>query len=153
MTSQTLRHTIATRTAPIVLVVFATTVAVMSWNLDLGALSRPGPGLWPFTVSLVMLGASLAMTAGGTDEKPEPFTRRSLLVAIGVLSLAGYIVAFATLGYLIPTAAVLLVWLRLLARESWVMAIGLTVLLTAGFYVLFVSILAVPFPPGALPVP
>ena len=64
--------------------------AVLAYGYGLGSLREPGPGLWPFLVSLVLVGLSVALLVVGrhlTDS--EAFTRSSLQPAVGLLTFVG----------------------------------------------------------------
>jgi putative tricarboxylic transport membrane protein len=63
-----------------------------------------------------------------------------------VVSVAVFILLFQALGFIIPALLTFLFWLKFLGGESWVVSGLLAVLFTAGFYVLFGQVLAVPFP-------
>ncbi|MCI2418177.1 tripartite tricarboxylate transporter TctB family protein [Saccharopolyspora sp. K220] len=123
--------------------VFFTVQAAM---LPLGDFARPGPGLWPLLVGLVMIGASILVLCTDSGADHEPFTASARYVAFGVAGLAVFVTAFNYLGFILPALVTFTCWLRLLARESWRTALLLGVVLTALFYVLFVPVLGVPFP-------
>ncbi|GAA1152861.1 tripartite tricarboxylate transporter TctB family protein [Kribbella jejuensis] len=120
---------------------------VGSVALGLGQLTHPGPGLWPFVVSVVVtvLAVALALVGRhGTDT--EKFSRASVLTAIAVLSLIVFAALLPTIGFEIPSLLLTFVWLRFLGKESWVSSVVITVVTVAAFYVLFVLLLQIPLP-------
>jgi putative tricarboxylic transport membrane protein len=119
---------------------------VQAYLLSLGEFSRPGPGLWPFLIGLVLIGAAILVLLTDSGADHEPFAPAARNVAFGVAGLAVFITAFTYLGFILPGLATFTCWLRFLARESWRTALVLAVVLTAVFYVLFVPVLGVPFP-------
>lgn len=106
----------------------------------------PGPGLWPFLVSVVMVASSVVVLFTDRREDYERFTGRVGIIGLGLASLVVFIVAFAYVGFILPGFLTLAFWLRYLGGESWRTTLLLSVLFTAIFYVLFVPLLGVPFP-------
>jgi putative tricarboxylic transport membrane protein len=121
--------------------------AVLSWQLGLGDLADPGPGLWPLIVSvaMVVLAAVLAARPAPTGEE-ERFGRESIIVAVAVVSLLGYALLFEQVGFEIPTAALLVLWLKVLGRESWMVTVAVSLGATAALYLLFITGLDVSLP-------
>jgi hypothetical protein len=120
---------------------------VASWGYGLGELTHPGPGLWPFAVSVIITVLSLGLLATGrhaTDT--EKFTRSSLLALYGVVTLLGLALLLPVIGFEVPSLLVMLIWTRLLGRETWRMSLVVSVLTVAAFYALFVLALAIPLP-------
>lgn len=120
---------------------------VGSLKLGLGQLTQPGPGLWPFVVSVVItvLSVVLALTGRhGTDT--EKFSRASVLTAIAVLTLILLAFALPLIGFEIPSLLLMVVWLRFLGKESLGFSIIVSVCTVAAFYVLFVLLLQIPLP-------
>lgn len=119
---------------------------VSAYQLSLGSLTEPRPGLWPFLVGLVMAASSVALFFTDDSEDYQRFTGRFRFIIFGLLSLAAFIVAFAFFGFILPGFLTFLFWLRFLGEEPWGRALGLAALFTALFYILFVLLLRVPFP-------
>ena len=117
-----------------------------AYQLSLGSLTEPRPGLWPFLVGLVMAASSVALFFTDDREDYQRFTGRFRFIIFGLLSLAAFIVAFAFLGFILPGFLTFVFWLRFLGEEPWGRALGLAALFTALFYILFVLLLGVPFP-------
>lgn len=126
---------------------------VYSYTLDLGELAQPGPGFWPFVASCVIVVASVALLlTEHTSEQYERLTRRAQYIGYGVASVVVFILLFQLLGFIIPALLLFTFWLRFLGGESWRMTGLLSVFFTAGFYILFDQLLAVPFPADVLEV-
>ncbi|GAA1573086.1 tripartite tricarboxylate transporter TctB family protein [Kribbella hippodromi] len=118
-----------------------------SLALGLGQLTQPGPGLWPFVVSVVVtvLSVVLALTGRhGTDT--EKFSRASVLTAVAVVSLVLFAVLLPVIGFEIPSLLLAFVWLRFLGKESWLSSVVISVGTVAAFYALFVLLLQIPLP-------
>ncbi|WP_460464818.1 tripartite tricarboxylate transporter TctB family protein [Arthrobacter pigmenti] len=120
---------------------------VVSLGLGIGTLGAPGPGLWPLIVSLFLL----IIAANGLfhvkkDEDVESFGKGLPALGVGILTLVIYAVLFPRIGFEIPTALLLLFWIKVLGREGWRVAISVAVIATVAIYVLFIMALGVTLP-------
>ena len=121
--------------------------AYLAYGYGLGSLRRPGPGLWPFAVSvLIALLAIMLLVVGRHLDDAEKFTRASLLVLAGGATFVGLGLLLPTLGFEIPAILLGIVWLRFLGGESWRSTIVISVATTAAFYLLFLYGLQIPLP-------
>lgn len=129
------------------IVVLGIAALVGASALGVGSASQPGPGLWPLLISvlLVVLGVALLLGARRTADA-EKFSRSSWLVLAGLASMVGFVAVIGVIGFEIPAALLCFVWLRFLGRESWRMSIITSLVVVAGFYLVFVAALGVPIP-------
>jgi putative tricarboxylic transport membrane protein len=121
--------------------------AVLSYGYGLGSLGRPGTGLWPFAISVVIVALALVLLAAGrhlTDS--ERFSRSSLLPLIGILTFVALGALIPVIGFEIPALALCVVWLRFLGGETWRSTILVSVGTVAAFYLLFLYALRIPLP-------
>ncbi len=119
----------------------------LSLGFGLGSLTQPGPGLWPFVVSVAVTALSLAQLAFGREaQDTETFTRSSALTALGVLTLVGLAALLPIIGFEVPALLVMVIWLRFLGGESWRTTAVVSVVTVAAFYALFVLALSIPLP-------
>lgn len=135
-------------TAGSVIILIGSVGVIWAWRLGLWIDGRPGPGLWPFIVSVGLTTAGASVTAAslhGSEEKEDSSTSRTREIA-AITSLACYISLFAYLGPALPTLALLLFWLRGLAREPWRTSLVSSVIGAAAIYVLFGKVLGIPLP-------
>jgi len=121
--------------------------AVMAYGYGLGSLHQPGPGLWPFVVSvvIVVLSALLLVVGRGLDDS-EKFTRSSVLAGIGAITFVAFGLLMPLIGFEIPAVLLCVVWLRFLGGESWRNTVVISLLTTAVFYFLFLYGLRIPLP-------
>jgi len=120
---------------------------ILSLGFGLGSLSQPGPGLWPFVVSVAIAAMSLASLAFGRHgQDSEKFTRSSALTALGIITLVALAALLPIIGFEVPSLLVMAIWLRFLGGESWRMTALVSVATVAAFYALFVLALAIPLP-------
>lgn len=138
------------RIGPVVPLLVGAAGMVGAYQLSLGPLDRPGPGMWPFIVATVITVTAFILLFTDIAEDYESFDRASVRVVLGLVGLAVFIVAFQALGLLLPGTLMLLLWLRLFAREPWRLAVPLAVLGAGGLYLLFDQVLGVPFPDDAV---
>jgi hypothetical protein len=129
-------------------VVLGAVAAWLSFGLDIGSLTEPGPGLWPLIVAglLVASGIGIIAVTAKTRRDTEAFTRGTLAVLAAAGGLAVYASLYEVVGFEVPTVLLLFAWLRFLSRESWLMSAVLAVAVTAVAYVLFIIGLNVPLP-------
>lgn len=121
--------------------------AWLSVRYGLGSLQRPGPGLWPFVVSVLIIGlAVLLLVVGRNLTDAERFTRSSVLPAIGIATFIGLGLLMPLIGFELPALALCVIWLRFLGGESWRSTAVVSVLTVAAFYALFIVGLGVPLP-------
>lgn len=121
--------------------------AVLAYGYGLGSLHEPGPGLWPFVVSVVIAALSIVLLVVGrglTDS--EAFTRSSVLPVVGVVTFIAFGLLMPLTGFEIPALALCVIWLKFLGGESWRNTIVISVATTAVFYVLFLYGLRIPLP-------
>jgi putative tricarboxylic transport membrane protein len=121
--------------------------AVLAYGYGLGSLREPGPGLWPFVVSVLVAALSVILLVVGrglTDS--EAFTRSSVLPVIGAVTFVAFGLLMPLTGFEIPALALCVIWLRFLGGESWRNTIVISVLTTAAFYFLFLYGLRIPLP-------
>jgi putative tricarboxylic transport membrane protein len=121
--------------------------AVLAYGYGLGSLREPGPGLWPFVVSVLIAALSLILLVVGRGlADSEAFTRGSALPVIGVVTFVAFGLLMPVTGFEIPALVLCVTWLRFLGRESWRNTIVISVLTTAAFYLLFLYGLQIPLP-------
>ena len=123
------------------------TGAVLAYGYGLGTLRRPGAGLWPFVVSMLIVALSLLLLVIGRRlQDSEKFTRASLLVLIGLATFVGVAVLLPIIGFEIPSLLLCVVWLRLLGGESWRSTAIVSLATVVAFYLLFLYGLRIPLP-------
>lgn len=134
------------RLVPLLLVAAGVSAVIGSWQLSLGELNSPGPGLWPFIVSVAVTIAAVALVLFPDAAVPESWTRRTAAIAGGVGSLCVFVVLFEAIGFLVPAFLVLLLWLRVFGREPWRWTVPLALGGAVVLHVVFAGLLGVPFP-------
>lgn len=134
------------RLVPLLLVAAGVSAVIGSWQLSLGELNSPGPGLWPFIVSVAATMAAVALMLFPDAAVPEAWTRRTAAIAGGVGSLCVFVVLFEAIGFLVPAFLMLMLWLRAFGREPWRWTVPLAVGGAVVLHVVFAGLLGVPFP-------
>jgi putative tricarboxylic transport membrane protein len=118
-----------------------------SVQLGLGEVTAPGAGSWPFAISIVIIVCSAALLIGGKRFwDAEAFSRNSLVVGIGLLTLVALVIALPYVGFEIPCALLCFVWLRFLGGEKWWMSVAISLGITLAFWLIFVLALRIPLP-------
>jgi putative tricarboxylic transport membrane protein len=130
-----------------VVLVIGVGAAVLAHGYGLGSLKRPGPGLWPFVVSIVIVClAAVLLVIGRRLDDDEKFTKASVLALVGGATFVGLAVLMPTIGFEIPAIALCIVWLRFLGGETWRSTIVISLCTTAAFYLLFLYGLRISLP-------
>ena len=121
--------------------------AVLAYGYGLGSFHEPGPGLWPFIVSVLIatLSAILLVVGRGLTDS-EAFTRSSVLPVVGVLTFIGFGLLMPVTGFEIPALVLCVIWLKFLGGESWRNTAIISVVTVAAFYLLFLYGLRIPLP-------
>jgi hypothetical protein len=121
--------------------------AVLAYGYGLGSLHEPGPGLWPFVVSVLIaaLSAILLVVGRGLDDA-EAFTRSSVLPVVGIVTFVAFGLLMPLTGFEIPALVLSVVWLKFLGGESWRNTVVISVVTVAAFYLLFLYGLRIPLP-------
>jgi hypothetical protein len=121
--------------------------AALSLSMGIGTPERPGAGMWPLIISLVMVAMSVALLLFGRKTlDAEAFSSSSWQVAAGVGTLIVFALIIGVTGFELPTLLLTFFWLRFLGKETWRMSALLSVIVTAAFYLIFVVALSVPIP-------
>lgn len=121
--------------------------AVLSFGYGLGSLREPGPGLWPFVVSVLIAALSVVLLVVGrglTDS--EAFTRSSVLPVVGIVTFVAFGLMLPLTGFEIPALLLCVIWLRFLGRESWRNTVVISLVTVTAFYLLFLYGLSIPLP-------
>ncbi|MBO0678579.1 tripartite tricarboxylate transporter TctB family protein [Mycolicibacterium sp. S2-37] len=119
----------------------------LALSYGLGSLSEPGPGLWPFIVSVVIAAMSAVLLVAGRHlSDSEAFTRSSLLAVAGIVTFVAFGFLLPVTGFEIPALALCVIWLKFLGGESWRNTIVISVVTVAVFYLLFLYALRIPLP-------
>ncbi len=136
------------RIAPLLLLALGVAALFTARDMGLGELTAPGPGLWPAIAAALLSATAFVLLFLDPAEDYEPWTAGTARIVAGLAGLALFIVLFQTIGFVIPAFLLLFAWLRLLAGESWRMALVLAVAGALVLHLVFVVALGVPFPAG-----
>lgn len=127
-------------------------IAVGAYNLGLGALNRPGPGLFPFVIGLGMALLSLSVAAGAfrtakaSTTATEPAHAWAVIAVVAALIF--YTVALERIGFMLCTVLFLITLLTVLGRSSWLVAGTVSAGITVGSYLIFAKLLKINLPVG-----
>ncbi len=143
------------RVAGIVLLITAGVVIQQSvWVLRLFDQGQPGSGFMPFGLGVILafLACCIIATHRGPEEKRVPFwpSRAWLRPLLAVIIMGVYIVAFDDLGAVTSVVILILAWLLLLEKKSFLVAASTAVLTGLVVYLVFERLLMTPFPRGLL---
>lgn len=124
--------------------------AVLSLRLGLTFGGLPGPGLWPFLASVLMIAMSAGVLLTPLHRLCEPMTRSEVTqIAPAVAILAAFVALLPTIGTVSACSLTGVVWLRFVAHEGWRLSLILPPVLGFAIYMVFVVMLRVPLPVDA----
>lgn len=134
------------------LLLFAAVAAVESARLlPFGVVRNPGPGFFPWWMSLALGCLALALLA--QSRPARAVARRGepdrVLKVAGVLAVLGvYSFVLDAIGYPLATFVVVLFMFRVTEPHRWPLVVGMALLAAGGSYVVFAVWLDVPLPAG-----
>lgn len=117
-----------------------------SWEVGLGSLPDPGPGLWPMITSVGIVIPAIGLVFADRRDDYESWSRKSLRLVLALVVLFLYIPVFLTAGFLFSSFVLLIVWLRWFGKESWRSTLLVAAASSAGLFVLLDVLLGVPLP-------
>lgn len=138
--------------ASLVFLALAVGVCFEASRLGFGSVLAPEPGFFPWLGGLALAGLSLGLFArtwrgrGPVVPPAGEWTRPAILLAALVL----YVPLLGPLGYPLATAGLCVVALRVLETRRWSVALGVSVALAVGSFLLFRRGLGVELPAGVL---
>ena len=141
------------RIAAALLMFVGVAAAAIAYDLGFGDFHQPGPGFFPFWLSLILAVVSFLyfLTRLGADSKRVALWERGTwlrpLLAAVVMFL--YSLAIGWIGFFSSTFLLFLAWLILIEREKWLTVALVSILGTASLYLIFAVCLKVPLPKGA----
>ncbi len=134
--------------------------AHQSWQLSLTDALGPGPGFFPFWLSIIGCGLALALIVSARRQRGVADLSESSIdwprgpVLLQILVVLGALAAVAALlerlGFQIVMAAFCVVVLRVLGARSWWVIIVCAVAASIGVHAVFSDLLKVPLPGGVL---
>jgi putative tricarboxylic transport membrane protein len=136
------------------LVLVALVALLSAARLEVGSLTRPGPGFFPVVlatalllVSLTLLGRAWASRDATPSAAGEALARRPWALGATVGALALYVALFERLGFVLGTAGLLTFLFGAVARYRWPVAAGTAVGLALVARLVFDRWLQVRLPP------
>jgi putative tricarboxylic transport membrane protein len=136
-------------------ILLAIPVAAASWGFGVGSPKSPGAGFWPLLIVTAMAGLGISLILHPSQAVPSAGTQDSrwgrLWIALGTM--AFYVVALDSLGFLVATTILLFVQLRWVESRTWRSSVRIAALAALIAFVLFRVLLKVPLPVGVVPLP
>ncbi|MGV6873554.1 tripartite tricarboxylate transporter TctB family protein [Pseudochelatococcus sp. B33] len=133
--------------------VFSAGYLAASFQLPLGRLDRPGAGVFPIVVGVIMAGASFATLWEGLQmgeaepiDFPSGVNRRRLFILVALLF--GYVLVLPWLGQIATGFVFSALLMRILSELSWLRIAVYSLALSVSIDFVFARLLAVPLPAG-----
>ena len=137
--------------------VLGVVAALHARSFGLGTLAEPGAGFFPFwggiliaaCSSAIILGAIVRLRAGWRVDVPAPLAVPNWPKAVlCVIALLAYAAMLPWFGFALSTFLTMVALSRFDPRTSWRGTLAIAGLGAAGFWLLFVRLLGVSFPPS-----
>jgi putative tricarboxylic transport membrane protein len=127
-------------------------IAWQAEKLSLGGISAPGPGFFPFYLSLLLILLGIAIFVQGVREKPEQqeAAPRKMRLAVTLIAIFIYPFLLEWLGYLLTTFLLMLLIIRMMLKKAWWFAPAVACVISAFSYLIFKVWLQVLLPAGLL---
>lgn len=126
---------------------------IFSIQLPFGRLTEPGPGVFPFGLSILLLGSGIFILIHKNGKASMNWSS-SIRQLVTPLQIVGLTLVFSVflerLGYLITTMAYLFILFIWICRYKFWIAAGLAIVLGMGSWYFFVKLLAIRLPAGIL---
>jgi len=134
------------------LIVIGSLVAWQAQKLSVGDYHAPGPGFFPFYLSLLLIIAGIAIFIQGLREKPEEeeAAPRKMRVAVALAAIFIYPFLLEPLGYLLTTFLLMLLCIRMMLTRAWWFAPSLSIAISLFSYIIFKVWLQVLLPAGLM---
>jgi len=141
------------RVSGILFLIFSGVTIYLALGLPMGRMGKPGPGIFPLLLSVVIGFLALSLLLGnlrskgelGTEERPVPKWR--LVYLLGDLCLYAFLLR--PLGFLISTWIFLIV-LKPIIKKKWIPVLLGSLFISASFFFFFNYLLKVELPMGIL---
>ena len=141
------------RLSAIFIIIFSTLTIYLACKIPMGSVGKPGPGIFPLILSVVIGALSLALFLGTFRFRGESETREigsakwRLVYLLGDLCL--YALLFRSLGFLISTW-IFLVLLKPIVKKKWIPVLLGSFFISVSFLFFFNYLLKVELPMGIL---
>lgn len=127
-------------------------IAYLSWGYGFGSLARPGPGLYPFFLGIVIVACAIAIMISPPESRDEPLFEaggaRTFLLMSATFCL--WIVAMPLLGYVAVTLLATCAFAKSLGLEGWTKPLAISGGTALLVYLLFDKWLYIDLPRGIL---
>jgi len=138
------------------LALFGLAAAMEARRLALGTPGRPGPGFFPFYLAVALCSVAVALLLraawrGGGEAASRPEAEGGLQrwkVVATLAALFVYAFILEIVGFVAATTLLVLFLFRVVERQSWLVAVGGSILTAGGSYALFKLWLGVQLPGG-----
>ena len=141
-------------------IIIGLAVMVVSYQMSLGTLHTPGPGLLPFLLGSLLIVVSLPILIGSLllFRKTVPESRAAEIwagvefknVLIIIISLVAYALLLEKLGFILTAFLFLFVLFATFDFQRWLFALGVSSVTIFITYLLFNVVLRVELPSGLL---
>lgn len=124
------------------------------YRLSRGTFSEPGPGFFPFYLSIILIILSSGLFIKFIRKRIQreellEFKGRNKKIFLAVLGLFGYLLTLKIMGFIISGILILTLLLKFVEERTWKLTLIIVLTCTAISFI-FGKYLGIPFPKGIL---
>ena len=142
------------RIAAAILTFIGLAAAAIAFDMGFGDFNHPGPGFFPFWLSLILALVSFVYFLAnlGADSHRVSLWEKHTWVRPSLAAVVMFLFALSMgwIGFFSSTFLLFLAWLIFIEREKWLTVVLVSTLGTACLYLAFTVFLQVPLPKGAI---
>ncbi len=131
-------------------------IAASSLKLAVGTFTKPGPGLYPFLIGLVITALSLVLLVSPVSQKSKGKSEAPILggrwgkVPLVLGAVMFYALTLGFFGFPLTTFLFMVLVLKFIQPQRWAVVLGTALLSTSFSYLLFSVWLQIEFPKGII---
>lgn len=135
---------------------FSLITCIESYRIRLGEIDKPGPGFFPFSVGLVMLGLSLVALFQSTGKKndtekavsQEPIRWWNIVIILAAT--LAYALTIEKIGFLVNTFLFICIMLKVIEPQTWKKSVLVGVITAVAANLVFNVVFQAQIPSGIL---
>ena len=134
---------------------YAVGLVYQSLSLGVGSPTQPGPGFLGFFLGLGLIFSAFWLTFMNRGSNLKEGQKKAFWESgtwikplYGLGSLTGFVALMDILGTILTMVLFFFLWVKVVEKKDWVLAVLMATIGTASFYMIFGVLLGVPLPKG-----
>jgi putative tricarboxylic transport membrane protein len=140
----------------LVFLIFSLIGLFFGYRLPVGTPSKPGAGLFPFYLSVILLLLSLALFLKSLSKESKmrdivKIGSRWKKLILSVIGLVAFAYVLKPVGFVLSSLFIFLLIMKFVEGRTWKITLVISISFTVIFYFVSVKYLNIPLPKGILP--